>query len=104
MKCGYFVTYVSTSWSKQVAKSFMNDEGMMLHINESFKNSKAINCCDVSWISKFPDECEILFARSVSEVNYLIGFECSILDEQNGIQTASLHQSAEMSLILATFV
>ena len=48
-------------------------------------------CCDVSWISKFPDDCEILFARSLG---WLDNFSCVILDEVNGVQTVSLKQNS----------
>ena len=88
VECGYFVTYVSTSWKKEVSKAFMKDQGMMIHIDEEYRNDKwSVYCCDVSWISKFPDECEILFARSLPTN---INFKCVILDEENGIQTISL--------------
>eukprot|EP01084_Bolivina_argentea_P096781 173987_1 len=66
IKCGYFVTYVSTSWNKRIAESFMNNDGMIIEIDKSFKNNEYLLCCDVSWISKFPDECEVLFARSTA--------------------------------------
>ena len=81
---GYFVTYVSSSWSKYVASRFMKGDGMMIEIDKDYK--KFVTCCDVSWISKFPDECEILFARSLQGHK----FKCLILDESNGIQTISL--------------
>ena len=64
VESGYFVTYVSTSWKKEVSKAFMGGkEGMIIHFDEKFRQNN--KCCDVSWISKFPDECEVLFARSV---------------------------------------
>ena len=89
---GYFVTYVSTSWRKEVSKAFMKDKGMMIHIDEKYRdnNQHGIYCCDVSWISKFPDECEILFARSLQWRDCHNRFKCVILDEVNGIQTISL--------------
>eukprot|EP01084_Bolivina_argentea_P299450 516174_1 len=61
----FFVTYTSTSWSKEQATKFMkNNPGMMIEIDQFYRNEPGIhcNCCDVSWISLFPDECEILFA------------------------------------------
>eukprot|EP01084_Bolivina_argentea_P051808 95277_1 len=62
---GWFKTYVSSSWIKEVATSFMgNDQGMIFQIDKKFKKDGYIKCCDVSWISKFPDEKEVLFARS----------------------------------------
>jgi len=85
---GYFVTYVSTSWRKDVAIKFMNKEGMIIQFDKKYKDNWAVYCCDVSWISKFPDECEILFVRSLQYT--ADNFSCDILDEHDGIQTISL--------------
>ena len=85
---GYFVTYVSTSWRREVATGFMVGDGMLIQIDEKFKNDDMILCCDVSWISKFPDECEVLFTRSVNGVWDV--FKCDVLDDTNGVQTVSL--------------
>ena len=85
---GYFVTYVSTSWRKEVATGFMAGEGMLIQIDKKFKNDSMVYCCDVSWISKFPDECEILFARAVNGV--WDQFTCKVLDDVNGVQTVAL--------------
>ena len=65
----------------------MQNEGMLIQIDKEFKNNKRVFCCDVSWISKFPDECEVLFAR---HLYYNAGFQCKVLDENQGIQTISL--------------
>ena len=46
-------------------KRFMKNKGMMIYIDEGYRDDCHVRCCDVSWISKFPDECEILFARSI---------------------------------------
>ena len=83
---GFFVTYVSTSWKKEIGQAFMKDEGMLIHIDEDYRDASDVNCCDVSWISKFPDECEILFARSKS----VSAFKCEVTDIDNGVQTVSL--------------
>ena len=75
---------------KKVAKKFIGDDkGMIIQIDEKYRSNRFIPCCDVSWISKFPDECEILIARSTS-LRHNNNFSLSILDEQNGIQTVSL--------------
>eukprot|EP01083_Nonionella_stella_P200796 735028_1 len=58
-----FPTYVSTSWIKEISVTFIGDEGMIIEIDELSR--KRLKCCDVSWISKFSDECEILIARSI---------------------------------------
>ena len=69
-KIGFFKTYVSTSWDKNVAVTFAlqnADKGMLMFLSydvvETFPN-----CC-VDWISPFP-ESEILFARSAD----ILGF------------------------------
>ena len=90
----YFVTYVSTTWQKLVAEEFMEDKGLMLEVDKTFKDDRAI-CCDVSWISKFQDECEILFARSNVNVQFHHAFkehafECEILDETKNVQTVGV--------------
>eukprot|EP01084_Bolivina_argentea_P289449 497061_1 len=98
---GYFPTYTSSSWNKMIAKMFAQmqsdkgmDKGIVLEIDEEYRNGRGITCCDVSWLSKFPDECEVLIARSAgnwgaAENN---GFELNILDEMGGIQTVGLKQ------------
>ena len=68
---------------------FMEDEGMIIEIDEKYRNIPYVQCCDVSWISKFPDECEVLISRSFDN-NKFNKFSLSVLDEQNGIQTVSL--------------
>ena len=92
---GYFVTYVSTSWRKEVSQAFMGKEkgGMMIQFDEKYREDYGVYCCDVSWISKFPDECEILFARSLEDDEGYNEFKCVVLDESGGIQTVSLSKS-----------
>ena len=90
---GYFVTYTSTSWRKDVALTFVNGEGMLIEIDPNYKQRswgswRDVKCCDVSWISKFPDECEILFARSTS-FGY-DNFKCEVIDESSGVQSVIL--------------
>eukprot|EP01084_Bolivina_argentea_P004935 9346_1 len=63
---GFFITYTSTTWRKEVALSFIyqyGDSGMLIEMDEAFRNNTFNRCCDVSWISRFPDECEVLMAR-----------------------------------------
>eukprot|EP01084_Bolivina_argentea_P027320 50785_1 len=85
LSLGYFPTYTSTSWIKSVSMTFIGDEGMIIEMDEKMR--EWFICCDVSWISKFPDECEILISRTVEGWN---NFKLSVTDEQNRIQTASL--------------
>ena len=90
---GYFVTYVSTSWNPNIAKQFTNNDGMLIKFDKSFKDTIWIYCCDVSWISKFHDECEILFARSIPEMQGFDKFKCKIMDDTDGVQIVSLSLS-----------
>merc|ERR1711879_507045 len=90
---GYFQTYMSTSFKRKVAETFIKGgdgrkQGMLIKIEKEFKNAPGVICCDVSWISKFPDESEILFARTARQ--YGDAFECTVLDSVNGIQVVKL--------------
>eukprot|EP01084_Bolivina_argentea_P010031 18710_1 len=77
VESGYFKTYVSTSWVKDLALNFVDNNGMMFEIGEEFRENAI--CCDVSWISKYgTNECEVLIARSIDAV--LNSFECEIID------------------------
>eukprot|EP01084_Bolivina_argentea_P244069 408963_1 len=86
IKNGYFITYVSTTWIKEVSSTFVGDKGMIIQVDESYRTGRWTNICDVSWISKFPDECEVLISRSNELLMFNNDFSCSILDEHNGIQ------------------
>eukprot|EP01083_Nonionella_stella_P011236 31934_1 len=90
VRSGYFVTYTSTTWEKDIAKAFMKGDGMIVSIDKKFKNDRAIKCCDVSWISKFPDECEVLFARSLEYKTLETGFVCNVMDAAKGVQMICL--------------
>ena len=79
----YFPTYVSSSYVKEVALSFMVHNtaftnGMMMQCNENI--CKNFICCSVTWISKFSDECEILIARTVNTTNAAI---LSVVDHEH---------------------
>ena len=76
---------------KHVAMSFINGEGMIIETDNNFRNNEKINCCDVSWISKFNDECEIVIARSDGTYSF-DNFMCKVIDEHNGIQTVLLQK------------
>ena len=87
---GYFATYVSTSWRKSVATDFMGDgNGMIIKFDKGYKSDNYVYCCDVSWISKFDYECEVLFARS-RYWGCLNQFSCKVIDESKNIQTVLL--------------
>mgnify|MGYP005653782385 CR=1 FL=1 len=87
---GYFATFVSASWREDVARKFMGKgKGMLIRIDGEFKNDDNIHCCDVSWLSKFPDEAEVLFARSWG--GWVVGrFKCTVVDSALGVQTVRL--------------
>ena len=52
-----FITHVSTSRDRGLAERFMGKEGGLL-----IEFQTHLNMGDVSWISKFPDEREVLYA------------------------------------------
>eukprot|EP01083_Nonionella_stella_P291268 991166_1 len=101
---GYFVTYVSSTWNKDVAMGFVGAEGMIIEIDQSIQSDKHFVCCDVSWISGFPHECEILIARSTGKLFYVdnVGYDkqyktdnqfgAKIIDQNDTIQTVLLFQ------------
>ncbi|ETO26587.1 hypothetical protein RFI_10546 [Reticulomyxa filosa] len=66
IKQGFFISHVSTSDDIQVAQIYRSDRGCAIH------------SCDVSWISPFEHEREILFSRSNS---------AQFLDEKNKEKT-----------------
>eukprot|EP01083_Nonionella_stella_P153719 494239_1 len=84
----YFPTYVSASWKREVSLGFSCGDGMIIELDELSR--RMLVSCDVSWVSRFPDECEILFARSNRDK--MTGFQLSILDDHNdGLQMVSLN-------------
>eukprot|EP01084_Bolivina_argentea_P291385 500795_1 len=64
---GKFTTFVSASWEKDIAMDYMNldgknkNGGMIIEMKRH--NEGGIVCADVSWISKFADECEVLIKK-----------------------------------------
>ena len=60
----YFNTYVSTSYDKSVSMQFAKNNGMLLQFDQNVIAKKQFKCCSLEWISKFPNECEVLIARS----------------------------------------
>eukprot|EP01083_Nonionella_stella_P172758 593862_1 len=84
-----FPTYTSTSWCKDVAVAFMQGKGMIIEMDATFVKDGRVGCCDVSWISKFPDEAEVLFSRTYS-IYAWSDYALTVVDEQNGMQTVSL--------------
>eukprot|EP01084_Bolivina_argentea_P315422 546461_1 len=63
IECGFFKTYLSTTWIKDIAMKHLKN-GIIFEIDEEFRKNSI--SCDVSWISKYGNnECEILIARSI---------------------------------------
>lgn len=81
---GYFPTYVSTSRSESQASRFIiNNNSMMLHFDPSFKDDRHNKWADISWISKFRVEDEVLFARSTSVLGRIYFSQMGV---SNGVQ------------------
>ena len=60
----YFPTYVSTSYNINISKHFVNNNGMLIQFDKNIVKERKFIFCSLEWISKFPQECEILIARS----------------------------------------
>ncbi|ETO09952.1 hypothetical protein RFI_27425, partial [Reticulomyxa filosa] len=64
IKAGNFISHVSTSDDIELARMYRSDQGCILHFHPSMRRASTIDSCDVSWISPFKHEREILFSRS----------------------------------------
>ncbi|ETO08741.1 hypothetical protein RFI_28646, partial [Reticulomyxa filosa] len=67
IKAGNFISHVSTSDDLQVAQIYRTDQGCILHFHPSMRRATNIQSCDVTWITPFKHEREILFSRSFVE-------------------------------------
>eukprot|EP00930_Biecheleria_cincta_P053809 TRINITY_DN3952_c0_g1_i1.p1 TRINITY_DN3952_c0_g1~~TRINITY_DN3952_c0_g1_i1.p1 ORF type:complete len:483 (+),score=64.24 TRINITY_DN3952_c0_g1_i1:157-1605(+) len=65
-----YPTFVSTTWNRAVAVDFLNMnsdaeatalKGMLMNVSSQCESP--IMGADISWISKFPQECEVLLSR-----------------------------------------
>ncbi len=71
VKEAFFATYLSSSKSEDVAIVFRGKKGILLEFEKGIKYitgfagglNSSQPCADVSWISMFPDEQEVLFRR-----------------------------------------
>eukprot|EP01084_Bolivina_argentea_P280294 479326_1 len=61
-----FVTFVSTSWQYAVAQNFAHGDGCII----CFEDFDGI-CADVSWISRFSAECEILMVPTTVKLKVI---------------------------------
>ena len=59
----YFPTYVSTSYNVNISKKLAKNNGMLIQFDKNIVSEKQFIFCSLEWISKFPNECEILVAR-----------------------------------------
>ena len=65
LKSFYFVSHVSASISQNGAKKFVKyNNGMILELNSNIYNNPFIISSDISWISKYTDEREVLICRN----------------------------------------
>ncbi len=73
VESGFFPTYLHASKSKHVAVRFRGKRGVLFKIEKSIKSLSSSTgrgflepCADVSWISQFDFELEVLFRRGVA--------------------------------------
>ena len=78
---GYLNSYITATKSRKIAMTSINHKygGIVIEWNTSFI-SKYNKCCNVQWISLFPDEQEIIIQRSVTE-NKLYG--CQVMGQND---------------------
>ena len=82
----FLVTHTSTTWIRAVAEVYTKGSGMLVEIDKDVKSDSGVDCCDVSWISKFPDEAEVLFSR----VGIFLPWKCQVVDNSKKVQVARL--------------
>ncbi|CAF1226126.1 unnamed protein product [Adineta steineri] len=87
-----------TSLDKEVSLGFMCEKGYLLEIDTSEPpdGCQRLVGADVSWISKFPVECEFLIARKptfeITEIGFDIERNCQLVRVQNG---NNLHSNSD---------
>ncbi|ETO35303.1 hypothetical protein RFI_01760, partial [Reticulomyxa filosa] len=94
----FFISHVSTSDDIQVAKMFRSDRGCILHFHPSMRRANMIYSCDVSWISPFKNEREILFSRS-----HVIQFYNTNTKEEAGWNARIEKEDKNTQMILLTW-
>lgn len=83
-------TFVSTSWDRQVSLAFIGEKGCLLEIDtySSLYRDQSLVGADVSWISKFPLECEFLIARKptfeITDIEFDPILNCQVVTVKNG--------------------
>ena len=86
----YFPTYVSTTYVKNISLQFASNNGMLIEMSEKVLDK--FLCCSVEWISKFPDEFEVLIARSKNRETNAASMEIT------GLQTRNLQSKPGVNL------
>ena len=98
-------THVSFTTSLDVAKEFRGDEGMIIGMNVK-RSCVAISgnfkVCDVSWISRFPSEKEILCRRS--SIIYFYRSKFNQIGKINGLYVmTAIHKKHHFMPCLTVF-
>ncbi len=99
-----FIAPLSTSFDKDVAEKFKRGKGVLFEFDKAVKGSiygkksehYGATCCDVSWISKFGYEGEVLFCRGAS-------FEWEARRLESELYKVSLAPRRIVGGILSTF-
>ena len=93
---GFLKTYTSSSWDKSVALGFKGGattSGMLMYITPAMQ--AVFPHADVIWISKFPKEKELLFARS-ADIGLLPApkWQATVFDEEQKTQLVRFEPAA----------
>eukprot|EP00484_Ammonia_sp_Unknown_P030420 CAMPEP_0197037880 /NCGR_PEP_ID=MMETSP1384-20130603/14985_1 /TAXON_ID=29189 /ORGANISM="Ammonia sp." /LENGTH=604 /DNA_ID=CAMNT_0042468257 /DNA_START=58 /DNA_END=1872 /DNA_ORIENTATION=+ len=94
-KRGYIASYLHCSKIKDIAISGgIHDKfgGILVEFHKSFI-SKHNKCCNISWISSFPDEHEVVMQRSTSCYNTI--YKCTVMgqnDQRELVQIISVRE------------
>eukprot|EP01084_Bolivina_argentea_P073058 132608_1 len=86
IKNGIFPTYINTTFKKENVLNIIQDNGIIIEMNKSFRINSI--CCDVSWISLFPDECQVIIARDIPQFKKYYSLKLKLLNEVNNVQYA----------------
>mmetsp|Transcript_5831 Transcript_5831/g.9729 ORF Transcript_5831/g.9729 Transcript_5831/m.9729 type:complete len:524 (-) Transcript_5831:9-1580(-) len=88
-KHGFFPTYFCASWKRENVQRVMDEGGIMIELHNSFRKHHV--CADVSWLSLFPDECQVLLARDIPMDDRFYSYTLKLQNEVNGIQHAQAY-------------
>ena len=99
LECCYFPTYISTSYNKNVSDQFSRNDGMLIQIGDQIINEKCHKFCSLEWISKFPDECEVLFARTWNGHNGFNATSLQVIDYEYQLGLDENHDDINTSIL-----